>query len=75
MILEKQLLLPINLGRVIRPFPNYLESIIRQRERLFTSGKHSAVNLPRSGRPSKFTPRSDRAMLRETAKNRSKIIN
>jgi len=30
-ILEKQLLLPINLGRVIRPFPDYLESIILQR--------------------------------------------
>jgi len=41
MISEKQLLLPINLGRVIRPFPNYLESIILQGERLFTSGKHS----------------------------------
>ena len=26
---------------VIRPFTNYLESIILQRERLFTSGKHS----------------------------------
>ena len=38
MILEKQLLLPINLGRVIRPFTNHLESIILQRERLFTSG-------------------------------------
>ena len=41
MISEKRLLLPINLGRVIRSFPNYLESIILQRERLFTSGKHS----------------------------------
>ena len=40
MTLEQQLLLPINLGRVIRPFPNYLECIILQRERLFTSGKH-----------------------------------
>ena len=39
-IWEKQLLLPINLGRVIRPFPNYLESIILQREKLFSSGKH-----------------------------------
>ena len=27
------------------------------------------ANLPRSGRPCKFTPRSDRAMLRETANN------
>ena len=33
MTLEKQLLLPINLGRVIRPYPNYLESIILERER------------------------------------------
>jgi len=40
-ILAKQLLLPINLGRVIRPLPNYLESIILQKERLFISGKHS----------------------------------
>ncbi|CAI5768315.1 TCB1 transposase [Podarcis lilfordi] len=29
----------------------------------------TVVNLPRSGRPCKFTPRSDRAMLREIAKN------
>nr|XP_028576306.1 zinc finger protein 577-like isoform X2 [Podarcis muralis] len=29
----------------------------------------TVANLPRSGRPSKFTPRSDRAMLREIAKN------
>ncbi|XP_053577468.1 uncharacterized protein LOC128666737 isoform X3 [Bombina bombina] len=28
----------------------------------------TVANLPRSGRPSKFTPRSDRAMLREIAK-------
>jgi len=41
MILKKQLFLPINLGKVIRSFPNYSESITRQRERLFTSGKHS----------------------------------
>jgi len=41
MILEKQLLLPINLGRIIRPFPNYLESIILYLEKLFTSKKRS----------------------------------
>ena len=35
MSLEKQLLLPISIGRVIRPPPNHLESIILQRERLF----------------------------------------
>lgn len=29
----------------------------------------TAANLLRSGRPSKFTPRSDRAVLTETAKN------
>ena len=68
MILEK---LPINLGRVLRPFPNYLEFNILQRERLFTCGKHSGQlsYLSRSGRPSKFTPRSECAMLRETLKN------
>ena len=39
-ILEKYLLLPIYLRRVIRQFPDNLESIILQRERLFTNGKH-----------------------------------
>ena len=39
-ILEKQLLLPINLGKVKRPFADYLQSIVKQRERLFTSGKN-----------------------------------
>ena len=29
----------------------------------------TVANLPRSGRPSNFTPRSDHAMLREIAKN------
>jgi len=37
--LQKQLL-PINLGRVMRPFPNNSDSIFLQRERIFTSGKH-----------------------------------
>ena len=47
MILEKQLLLPINLGRVIRSFLHYLESIVLE---IFTSGKtfKTAVNLPRT---------------------------
>jgi len=40
-IIEKQLLLPRNLLRVIEPFPIHMEPIILQRERLFTSGKHS----------------------------------
>ena len=57
MILEKQLLLPIDLRRLIRPFPINLEPISLQRERLFT------INLARSGRPSKFT-----LMLREDEK-------
>jgi len=63
-ILEKQLLLLINLGGIIRPFTNMLESIILQRERLF-SGKHSGQLpiFPGVEGPSKFPPRSDRAML------------
>ena len=40
MILEKQLL-PINLVRVRKPFPNYLDSITLRSEQLLTSGKHS----------------------------------
>ena len=58
MILEKQLLLPINLGRVLKLFPNYLESIILQRERLITKGKtlKSVVSLPKSGFSSKLRP-------------------
>lgn len=43
---EKQLLLPVNLGRIIRHFPNKMESIILQRERLFTSGKAATNELP-----------------------------
>lgn len=38
---EQHLLLPINLGRVLRTFLNNLKSIILLHERLFTSGKHS----------------------------------
>ena len=37
----RELLLPINLKRAIRLFPNYLESIILQWEQLFPSEKHS----------------------------------
>ena len=65
MILGKLLLLPINLGRVVRPVQNNLESIMLQRERLFTSGKYSRqlpiypVDVPAS---------SDRAMLLKTTK-------
>jgi len=35
MILEKQLLLPINLGSVIRAFPNYLELFVPNRLEIF----------------------------------------
>lgn len=76
----KQLLLPISLGGVIRPFSNNLKFIILQCERLFTSGKHprqlpifpgmgvpapkTVNNLPRNGRSSNFTSKSYDAMLR-----------
>ena len=67
MTLEKQLLLPINLGRVIRPFPDYLESIILQRERLFTSGKHRQLSvLPCLDVPASSL-RGQTAMLRVAA--------
>ena len=70
MIVEKQLLLLINLGSVIRPAPNNLvhhstvRKIIHKWKTFNTIG-----NLPRSGHPSKFTPRLDFAMLREIVKN------
>ena len=58
-ILKKQLLLPINPGRVYKAISKQF-------------GVHrsatTAANLPRSGRPSKLTPRSDCAMLREMTK-------
>jgi len=62
-ILQKQLLFPINLGRVIRQFPNYLDSIILQRERFSICEENS------TGFASKFSATSDRPMFRETAKN------
>lgn len=69
LILEKQLLLLINLGRVISPFPNNLKSIIPQYERLFKWKIFKIVsNLPKSGRLSKRIPRSDRVLLRDTVK-------
>ncbi|MEQ2275883.1 hypothetical protein XENORESO_010326 [Xenotaenia resolanae] len=40
MTLQKQLLLPFNLGGVRRSSPNHLKSIILQRGRLFLRGKH-----------------------------------
>jgi len=39
LILDKELLLPIDLGRVIRSYPNHLESIVLQWKELFTRGK------------------------------------
>lgn len=38
---EQQLLLLVNMGRVIRSFPNSMKSIILQWESLFRSGEHS----------------------------------
>ena len=57
-------------GKGIRPFPNYLESIIQQRERLFTLKTFETdANLSRSEHVSMFTSKSDCTMLRETIKN------
>lgn len=72
----KQVLLPISLGGVIRPFSNNLKFIILQ----WKSGKHprqlpifpgmgvpaprTVANLPRNGRSSNFTSKSYDAMLR-----------
>ena len=50
MILEKQLLLLINLSKIFK----------------------TVVSLPRSGCPSKVTPRSDHAMLRDFVKKKKK---
>lgn len=62
------MLLPINLGRVFRPFPNSLKSIILQQEGLFRSGRQlrelpvfPGVDVPAN---------SDHGMFRETAKKR-----
>ena len=61
-ILEKYLLLPINLGRVRRSFVNNVESTILQWERLFISGKHlreSSVFSPASSPQGKSDQRSE----------------
>lgn len=55
MILEMQLLLPVNLGSVNRPFPDNFKSIILQRER--------------SVYVSKFTQRSECATLHAVRPN------
>ena len=69
MILEKQLLLPINLGRVIRPFPNYLESIIPLRERLFESRKHwRRLTIFREVDVKESSPQGQTVQCAETAK-------
>lgn len=70
MILEKQLLLPINLGKVISPFPNHLKSIIPQYGRLFKWKTFKIVsNHPKSGCLSKCILWSDRVLLRDAVKN------
>lgn len=72
--LKKELLLPINPGRVRRPFPNYLKPIILHLM-FFTiifykwAAFKTVTGLSRDGHPNKFTPRSDCAVLKETAKN------
>lgn len=68
MIFNKTMLLPINLASVKRPFPNNLLStvwwIIHKRKTFKT-----CANLSRSACATKFNPRWDRAMLRDTATN------
>lgn len=55
MISWKQLLLPINLERVIKPLPNNLESVVEHWETLFASAKHwrQSANLAGSRCPCK----------------------
>lgn len=64
---EKQLLLIINLGRVIRPSPSYLKCTIPQWGGLFPNGE-TVDNLPRSGCLSKFSLRSEHLMLTDKKK-------
>jgi len=67
MILENKLLLPINLGGVLRPFLSYLEFNILQWKKRFTNENHSK-QLPLFSEvhiPSKFIPESDCIMLKE----------
>jgi len=70
-VLEKQMWLSINLGLIIKPFPNYVESHHSTERKIIHKWKsyRTVVNLPRSGPTIKLTTRSDCAMLRETAKN------
>lgn len=62
MVLEKQLLLHINLEKVIKPFPNNLESNILK-------WQIKQIKTQR-GPPSKFTPGSDWERLTETHKTK-----
>lgn len=69
MTLKEQLLPLIKLGRAMRPFPSYLKSIILQRERLFTSGKHSRqVSIFPEWTSQQIHQKARLRMLRETAK-------
>lgn len=64
---DLRLLLPISLGKVIRPFPDKMKPIIPLAFHKWKAFK-TVANFPRSGRPSKFAPGSSCAVLRETAK-------
>ena len=70
MVLEKQLLLPINLGKVSFRTIWVHHPTVRKITQTWETFK-TAANLPRSGCSSKFIPRPDHIMSWETAKKTS----
>lgn len=66
---EKHLLLPINLGKVLKYFPSNPKFTIQQCERLFTSRKHflKEANFSKQRHPRKWKKRSERS-IRKTDK-------
>jgi len=70
------MLLPINPERVRSSFLNKQRVHHSAVRKIIHKWKtfRTVVNLPRSGLPSKFTPSSDCAMLRETATNPKSCI-
>lgn len=66
MVLEKQLLFYISLEGTIKQFPNNLKFIVLQWKSIDKRKAFKTVtSLPKSGHPSKCTPESDHAGLRE----------
>jgi len=69
--LREAIVAAINFGRVTRPFPKLFEVHHSTARNIITF--KPVPNLHSFGRPSKFTPWSDRTMLRETAKNNLRL--